>query len=211
MVTLGIHGLKHDGRLFSSSGLFYKRAKKINQYVEDCHVDGFRSHYTYRNLKLIKALRIKYDSSYPDTDIYEPQPGGCCSLFPYFIDGIVELPITLPQDHTLFNILKEKSIRLWIDKISTIERFNGMVLMVTHPDYFGNEMWRTSYEQVLAHLASKVNYWHALPKEIAFWWCYRDNLYVVCYDKCLIVNDWSEKARLKCAELNKDAISFSNL
>jgi hypothetical protein len=50
------------------------------------------------------SLPFEYDSSYPDTDPFEPQPGGCCSWLPYFNGPLVELPITLPQDHTLFVI-----------------------------------------------------------------------------------------------------------
>ena len=52
---------------------------------------------------MMPRLGFEYDSSYTDTDPYEPQPGGCCSYLPYFNESLVELPITLPQDHTVFS------------------------------------------------------------------------------------------------------------
>ena len=61
-------------------------------------------------------LGFDYDSSYSDTDPYEPQPGGCCSYLPYFNENMVELPITLPQDHTLFSILQRPDADVWIGK-----------------------------------------------------------------------------------------------
>ena len=41
--------------------------------------------------------------------------GGCCSWLPFFNRSMVELPITLPQDHTLFVILRRGS-SAWHEK-----------------------------------------------------------------------------------------------
>ena len=51
----------------------------------------------------IPKLGFDFDGSFSDTDIFEPQPGGTCSIFPFFLDSIVGLPYTLPQDHTLIS------------------------------------------------------------------------------------------------------------
>ena len=61
-------------------------------------------------------LGCLYDSSFPDTDPFEPQPGGCCSIWPFFLEDLVELPITMPQDHTLFEILQGALDRRWVQK-----------------------------------------------------------------------------------------------
>ena len=45
-----IHGLNHDGHLFSSETVFSERAKKINVYAESWGALGFRSPVLYRNL-----------------------------------------------------------------------------------------------------------------------------------------------------------------
>ena len=70
---------------------------------------GFRSPATHRVWEWMPLIGFDYDSSYPDTDPYEPQPGGCCSWLPYFNQDLVELPITLPQDYTLFTILATRT------------------------------------------------------------------------------------------------------
>ena len=69
-------------------------------------------------------LGFDYDSSYPDTDPFEPAAGGCCTWLPFFNGDLVELPITLPQDHTLFVILRRDS-RLWLEKADVLRRAAG--------------------------------------------------------------------------------------
>ena len=86
-------------------------------------------------------LNIEYDSSTFDTDPFEAQPDGVKSVFPFWVAGIsprvgyVELPYTLPQDFTLFILLKEKDITIWKQKLSWIAKKGGMALVITHPDY----------------------------------------------------------------------------
>ena len=75
---------------------------------------GFRSPATQRDWELMPRLGFDYDSSYTDTDPYEPQPGGCCTYLPYFNQETVELPITMAQDHTLFTILQHPDGGLWL-------------------------------------------------------------------------------------------------
>ncbi len=82
---VGVHGLKHDGRLFSSRELFMERARKINAYAAEWGAAGFRSPMTHRNPEWMQALNIDYDLSFFDTDPYEPMAGGSMSIWPYFI------------------------------------------------------------------------------------------------------------------------------
>ena len=70
-------------------------------------------------------LGFDYDSSYPDTDPYEPQAGGCCSWLPFTNGDLVELPITMPQDHTLFTILRVEDERPWLDKAAFLRERVG--------------------------------------------------------------------------------------
>ena len=100
----GIHGLA-PRRPRSESPLRSSRARLplMREFAERWNAVGFRSPATQRVWELMPQLGFDYDSSYPDTDPYEPQPGGCCSWLPFFNDDLVELPITLPQDHTLFD------------------------------------------------------------------------------------------------------------
>ena len=102
---------------------------------------GFRSPCMYHNLDWLHDLHIKYDASTFDTDPFEPQPDGVCTIFPFQVKddrqdkGYVELPYTLPQDFTLFIILREESIDIWKKKLAWIAENGGMALLNTHPDY----------------------------------------------------------------------------
>jgi hypothetical protein len=115
-------------------------------------------------------LAFDYDSSYSDTAPFEPQPGGCCSWLPYMINDLVELPITLPQDHTLFEILDHVDARVWLEKARFLRERGGMALMLTHPDYIGNQRLLSSYEEFLDEFPEDETAWHALPREVSAWW-----------------------------------------
>ena len=81
---VGCHGLKHDGKLFSTKKEFIKRAAIINQHLREYGIVGFRAPLTHRNPEWMQALEIKYDLSFFDTDPFEPIPGGVMSIWPIF-------------------------------------------------------------------------------------------------------------------------------
>ena len=126
---------------------------------------------TLRNPLLIQQLGLDYDSSWSDVARYEPQPGGCCSWLPFFIGGeLLELPITLVQDYTLFELLREPSEEPWIAKATFLRKHGGMALLLTHPDYLNSPARLAAYERFLAAQAADASAWHALPVEVASWW-----------------------------------------
>lgn len=132
---VGVHGLKHDGKLFSSRQVFEQRVQRINAYLHQWGAVGFRSPLTHRNPEWMQSLAIEYDSSFFDTDPYEVMPGGTMSMWPFFIGHFIELPYTLVQDHTLLVVRGERTPRLWLDKVRQIAHWQGMALLNTHPDY----------------------------------------------------------------------------
>jgi hypothetical protein len=134
------------------------------------HAVGFRAPATQRRWEWMPLLGFDYDSSYPDTDPYEPQPGGCCTWLPYHNGRMVELPITLPQDHTVFTILGHTDERLWVDKAEELRRRGGMALLLTHPDYLREQPLLDAYVRVLRRFASDPTAWRALPREVDAWW-----------------------------------------
>ena len=138
------------------------------------------------------------DASTFDTDPFEPQPEGRHTIFPFWIPqpgtnhespvtnhsasartGYVELPYTLPQDSTLFLLLRERSIDLWKTKVDWIAAHGGMILLDTHPDYMtmgGSRPGRHEYpaefyNQLLEYIRSNYSgkYWHVLPRQMASW------------------------------------------
>ncbi len=167
---IGIHGYNHDGKLYSSYNEFHKRALKINEAIRKYGAVGFRSPMMHRNLKWQQELDILYDSSTFDYDPYQPFPGGVGYIWPFIAGKFVELPYTLPQDHTLFYELKEKNIQIWKKKIEWLIKYEGMILVLTHPDYLIENEHLKYYEELLTHLSEIKNAWHCLPKEMTEWW-----------------------------------------
>jgi peptidoglycan/xylan/chitin deacetylase (PgdA/CDA1 family) len=167
---VGVHGLKHDGRLFTSLPEFMRRAQRINRYLREFGATGFRAPLTHRNPGWMQALEIDYDLSFFDTDPYEPIPGGTMSIWPFMIGRFVELPYTLVQDYTLTRVLRETTPQMWLRKVDFIRGFNGMALLNAHPDYMGDSTTRRVYECFLAAMRGRADFWHALPREVARWW-----------------------------------------
>lgn len=170
---IGLHGIHHDGRLFADRAAFEANLPLIRRYLDAWGAVGFRSPATHRDPDWMPELGSLYDSSFPDTDPFEPQPGGCCSIFPYFLGDLVELPITLVQDHTLWEILRRDSIELWTQKAEWIAEHHGLVNIIVHPDYVVAEERLAAYEGFLAFLRGLLDRrggWHALPRDVAAWW-----------------------------------------
>jgi glycosyltransferase involved in cell wall biosynthesis len=193
---VGIHDLKHDGHLFASHRGFKRRAARINSYAREWGASGFRSGFMLRNLDWLHDLDVQYDASTFDTDPFEPQPDGGHTIFPFWVPrpeanhesritnqsgdsspGYVELPYTLPQDSTLFLVLRETTPEIWMRKLDWIAEHGGMVLLDVHPDYMsfnGSQQTTTEYpaelyREFLIYLKTKYagQYWHALPKQVA--------------------------------------------
>ena len=172
---IGIHGLKHDGKLFSSKNEFYRRAKLINQYLKTYGAVGFRAPLTHRHPEWMQVLEIEYDLSFFDTDPYEPIPGGTMSIWPFFLGHFVELPYTLVQDNTLISVLGETTPKIWLEKIDFIEKYFGMALVNSHPDYLIQNLNWNVYKEFLISIKNRQGYWQALPREVAHWWRNRTN------------------------------------
>jgi peptidoglycan/xylan/chitin deacetylase (PgdA/CDA1 family) len=175
---VGLHGIRHDGRLFSSRAAFAGELPKIHAALKEFGAVGFRSPATHRNADWMHELGCLYDSSFPDTDPFEPQGGGCCSIWPFFFGDVVELPITLVQDHTLWEILRRDDVALWTDKASWVAERHGLVNVIVHPDYLDRPERLAAYEELLAFLAGLQGSWHALPRDVAAWWRDRRTLSV---------------------------------
>jgi hypothetical protein len=167
---VGLHGIHHDWSLFRDEESFEGTLPTIHRYLDEWEAVGFRSPATHRNAEWMPRLGALYDSSFPDTDPFEPQAGGCCSIFPYFIDDLVELPITMVQDHTMWEILRHSGIDLWVEKAEWISRRHGLVNVIVHPDYVLSSERLGLYHQFLGALAKLEGGWHALPCEVARWW-----------------------------------------
>jgi hypothetical protein len=113
---------------------------------------------------------------------FSPQPSALSSPPSAFSlqpskNGYVEMPYTLPQDSTLFLVLRETSPEIWLRKLDWIVPHGGMALVNVHPDYLrfpGDPVSSQTfpvefYEKFLQYARGKYegSFWHALPKQIA--------------------------------------------
>jgi hypothetical protein len=167
---VGVHGLKHDGKLFRSRAEFLGRAERINHHLRALGAAGFRAPLMLRHPEWMQELEMEYDLSFFDTDPFEPIPGGTMSIWPFTIGHFVELPYTLVQDHTLAVILGETTPDLWLRKVDFIERYHGMALVNAHPDYLREGVTLPVYTEFLKRMRERGGYWQALPREVARWW-----------------------------------------
>jgi len=179
---VGVHGLVHDGRLFSNRELFLKRASKINRYMKEWGAVGFSSPSMHHKLEWMHEIDMEYDISTFDTDPFEPQPDPARTIFPFWYQqspshrGFVEIPYTLAQDFTLFILLKEKNTSIWKQKLDWIAQKGGLALLDTHPDYMAlpgkepshEEYPADIYEGFLDYTKTQYSgrYWQGLPREI---------------------------------------------
>jgi predicted glycosyltransferase len=183
---VGVHGLRHDGKTFRDQAAFLRRAPIIDHYLNEWGVFGFTSPSMLRNLCLMAELDIEHGCSTFDTDPFEPQSDGVGTIFPFYARNTsgtrtyVELPYTLPQDHCLYVILREKDIGIWKYKLDWIVANGGMAMLNSHPDYMNFSSSKCSreeypvafYVEFLEYIKNKYpdQYWHPLPREIAQFW-----------------------------------------
>jgi hypothetical protein len=205
---VNIHDLNHDGRLFSDREEFRRRAGWINTYAREFGARGFRSGVLYRRPEWYDALEIAYDMSVPNVGHLEVQRGGCCTVMPYFIGGIVELPLTTTQDYSLFHVLRDFAGETWRRQLDAIMARHGLASFLVHPDYLGTAGARHAYGAWLEHLArlrAAGRCWIPLPGEVERWWRARSRMTLVKDgDDWRVEGEGSERARVAYLELGED-------
>lgn len=209
---VNVHDLNHDGRLWADRNEFSRRVQRINDYGRQFGALGFRSAIMYRNPEWFDALEFSYDMSIPNVAHLDPQRGGCCTVMPYSIGRILELPLTTTQDYTLFNIFNDYSIDKWQQQMSIIRSKHGLMSFLVHPDYVLDPKSRGVYEDLLRQLARlKANHetWVALPKEVAAWWQMRSQMHLErTPGGWQVSGPGSDRARVAYAVLSEDGITY---
>jgi hypothetical protein len=200
-----VQDLNHDGRLFDEREEFLRRVARINRYGREYGAKGYRSAVLYRKPEWYKDLDFSYDMSFPNVAHLDPQRGGCCTVMPYFIGDILELPLTTVQDYTLFHILNEHSIDLWKTQVEMILAKNGLVSFIVHPDYVIESKTQSVYKDLLGmldELRKREALWFALPGEIDSWWRARHRMSIVKDGETWrIVGEGAERAVLAFAKV----------
>jgi glycosyltransferase involved in cell wall biosynthesis/peptidoglycan/xylan/chitin deacetylase (PgdA/CDA1 family) len=182
---VGVHGLQHDGKLYASKEEFAGKAAQIRNFLREWKACGFRSPLMQHRLSWLHQLGVEYDASTFDTDPFEPEPDAVGTIFPFWVpgpnnSGFVELPYTLPQDFTLFVVLREPNIEIWKKKLDWVAACGGMALLNTHPDYMcfdgkpkKDEFPAAFYEEFLTYAKEKYAdaCWSTTPCEVSRYYC----------------------------------------
>jgi hypothetical protein len=145
---IGSHDTEHDGKLATLQGQRLLRrieeSKQILEKTASCQVSGFRApllQHNYRILEGLKLAYLTYDSSVPTFEPYHPRTMGAHGIgtvFPIKVNGLMEIPVTIIQDHQLLYTLGLKPkevIEVWENTTSLIKTVGGCCLTLSHPEY----------------------------------------------------------------------------
>lgn len=172
---IGVHGVYHDGREYSSSKEFYQRLEVMESAARAWSAHGFRSPSLIYERSLLETVPFAWDSSMPAWDPFQPKPGNCLTYLPFKLnEHCVELPVTLWQDFTLFEELGLRDIEIWRVQSDFIWRIGGLINVIVHPDYMRSDERLQLYRGLLEHLQTMERLWIAKPSEVAAW-ARRDN------------------------------------
>ena len=105
------------------------------------------------------------DSEPPGLQASEPPGLQATRLHSFFI----ELPYTLPQDHLLFVILREKNIDIWKRKLDWIAEKGGMALLNTHSGYMNFNGGNNTLEEYSIELYLDFLKYVKQKYELSFW------------------------------------------
>lgn len=209
---LNVHDLNHDGHLMKNREEFLRRAAHINRHGREFKAKGFRSAMLHRNLEWYDALDFSYDMSVPNVAHLDPQRGGCCTAFPFFNRNLLELPVTMIQDYSLFHILKDYSLDRWKQQSALIMEKHGLMNFIVHPDYILEERERKVYEGLLDYLRTlkqREGIWVTLPGEVDQWWRQRSKMRIVQEGTAWrIEGEGSDRACIAYAEEQHGRLTF---
>lgn len=210
---INVHDWKHDGSLFRDLTHFKEQAEGINARAAAWNAKGFRAGALYRNLEWMQALNVEYDMSVPNVGRMDPQPGGCCTVFPWFAGSLLEIPVTMTQDYTLFNILNNCSLDLWMQQLEIVLEGHGLASFIVHPDYIQQSRPGAVYAELLSLLADlrvKEDLWVTRPGEVNLWWRQRAQMRLLRDgERWGIVGPGRERARIAFASLRDGELAFT--
>lgn len=174
------HDERHDGKLpyknVRTIANVFERFFDSHAYTRDI-VRGFRSGQLLMTPVLLRVLRdwFEYDLSLPDTERGGPygSTAGCATVYPFLIDGLLEIPLTLPQDFYLANVERYDASRMqavWRQKLDAVLACGGVAVVNTHPIWTTPQrpgVW-ASYEGLLEAIVAS-NAWATTPSQLRAW------------------------------------------
>jgi SAM-dependent methyltransferase len=158
--ALGVHGYDHRNRTpFLGDRARARRLDAARPFIERYRARGYRAPSLLRTRALLRDLasRYEYDSSIPTSGGLFPAPNnGCATARPFVLEGIIEIPVTLPRDGSLrfLGYSPAEILRVWIDCADAIARAGGVVVLLTHCEgrFSGNAPMLAVYGRFLEYI-----------------------------------------------------------
>jgi hypothetical protein len=184
---IGGHDTRHDGKLiFLTPDELVQRLTECKTRLEQLsekRVRGFRAPLLQHSAELMSAESMAgfdYDSSCPSWEILSPtslRPHGVGTLFPFEMNGTLEIPVSLPQDHQLIRVAGQtptEAVDLWLRLAQWIRGLGGPCVLLVHPDYeLGLEENSAEYRRLLKNFVAD-NMCHIMTLgQLSDWWRYR--------------------------------------
>jgi peptidoglycan/xylan/chitin deacetylase (PgdA/CDA1 family) len=200
-MELAIHGLRHNDHLVESAATQSREVAAAFQLFERCGLapKGFRAPYLRSNAATASAVRavgLAYESdaavAFPvdglEADsvrlggydralaMYDAADGRLVTSRPSVVDGLVQIPVVIPDDEMLVDRLHLPGwacARVWRSIFDTTHARGDLFTMQIHPERIDRSA--PAVAAVLQHaLASTERVWFARLDEIADWWIARN-------------------------------------
>lgn len=181
---IGGHDTQHDGRLvLIATELQTKRLRLCRDRLEqlsESRVRGFRAPLLQHSSGLASATKsagFEFDSSCPSYEILSPtsmRPHGVGTVFPFEMNGVLEIPVSLPQDHQLIRVSGQspaESVDILLSLSKWIRSIGGPCVLLVHPDYeLAQEENLPEYSRLLQAFASDERCQLMTLGDLNDWW-----------------------------------------
>jgi peptidoglycan/xylan/chitin deacetylase (PgdA/CDA1 family) len=159
---VGVHGFDHSNRTpFVDDNERGRRLDGPRGFVERHAAAGYRAPSLLRTRALLRGLasRYQYDSSIPTSGgLFPVANNGCATARPFHVEGILEIPLSLPRDGSLrfLGHTPGQILEMWIACSEAIARSGGVVVLLTHCEarFSGNTPMLDAYRRYLDYIAS---------------------------------------------------------
>jgi peptidoglycan/xylan/chitin deacetylase (PgdA/CDA1 family) len=171
---VGVHGYDHSNTTAFADAV--ERRRRIDAAAplrERYGAEGYRAPSLLRTPGLLRDLAAfyRYDSSIPTSGGLFPIPNnGCASARPFVVEGIAEIPLSMPRDGSLrfLGYSPGQIADLWVDCARQIARSGGVVVILTHCErqFSGNPPMIAAYRRFLEFVAGSDQFAWSTPSEV---------------------------------------------
>jgi len=172
---IGVHGYDHSNRSpFAETAERRERLDAARAFIDRYEAHGYRAPSLLRTRALLRDLssRYAYDSSIPTSGGLFPVPNnGCATARPFTIEGITELPVSMPRDGSLrfLGYSPAEIAAIWRDCAARIARAHGVVVLLTHCErrFSGTRAMLDAYQRTLAFLRESGGFTFCAASDVA--------------------------------------------